>query len=299
MIYLLAFILFLLILLPNRLWAHFLQKGRVSFSQSPLYPLSWRFYDFMDQLDQLEMSMESGLTLEVPTRQYRFYTTIVQQLVRFHLEFGAHAHRSLNKLKSMAYKNYHYDLQFNEIILSTNVQMFLMFLMIWGMIFFSESIVSGFAPRPHFDAVKGMILGIHLVGVICFQFGKKKLLKRYFGTYDMLFKMVIEFQSLFMVGVSNNELINSFVSGADYWTTAAQKRIFKKYLKAIEKQQTLGMDIQEDLERNQSDLWHHYELDLAKLKKKMEFFKFSCLVAFFLSSYFLYFIFSFQKILVE
>ncbi|WP_146037852.1 hypothetical protein [Halobacteriovorax sp. DA5] len=213
---------------------------------------------------------------------YKFYDSLICEIAQIAKEFGAATSRTLAKMRH-ALSN---DLQIEKKAAGTINETLFQFLMAMGLTFalniFATNIL-GLATDYTFLV---LALIYNLVGVLSFIMLIKKLKRKFLAPISKILNSYLIFKLMYDVGTPINQLIHrSSINSIVDLDQALAKDLFRRLAALIEVKKHQGVDICEDLESIEINLWDDYRSENEVFLQRLKIFKFIWLVVFFFVPY--------------
>ena len=264
--------------LPDRLWLLFYQRWEI---------LGQRFVLNKGQvllfyLQELESGFsESTITLP----RYKFYTDLILKLLDYGRRFGAPIKKLLREIRSGLARDERFDRKLGREFWGGIIQLCLITFITWLFIYMSVLLVK--APLNYLFLF--LIILLQLSGFIFyisfFKWWRHKLfapLSHYFGSLYIL-------RSLSEVGVAMRScLAEAAIDQLLQRDVKLLKYVNKHLRQVVNDWQKKGSPIRQELAELVEELWFLQEQQFVAFNKRLVALKFSILICFFLSAYFLY-----------
>ncbi|MFW5887711.1 MAG: hypothetical protein ACOCUH_02825 [Bacteriovoracia bacterium] len=215
--------------------------------------------------------------------QYKFYTSLVENLYRFKAQFGVPVKATLMRIKRGIQQDDKMENQLQAEKNSSYLQMSGIIVMTWFFVYYAMSIFS-------LPISRGILYGIglwQLIGLFLFMFIMNKLRKSYFAPYSLYFGKIYAWQSLMDVGLPLGE-INSKLE-LNHLLEDNSKRfefIRRRMSEQISNVHKYGNYNAEETEDIVDQLWSMQEETFKRFQRVQSATKLIVIAIFFVSSYF-------------
>lgn len=222
---------------------------------------------------------------------YKFYTELVVMLLEIQRQVGGRIKNVFIELKS----NLHRDLNFERKIRNEMRAAYLQFLMVslttWGFIFFAQHLMQ----LPLSLSIGLTIFFLQILGLLFFKLISKKIYQSLFAKFGSNLKPIYFFTLMIDAGIPLNRAeVDSKIWSSNLFELHEfewEAQCLKKVIIRLREQ---GISPLADLAELINGLWEKQGEVMETFIKKLGVLKFSVLVCFYLSAYFLYLVAIFQ-----
>ena len=226
-------------------------------------------------------SSSPAFTVKDPPR-YKFYSEIVDELIRLRSQFGAEIRDSLRDIRKALVTDLREEKKITEAVHGGYFQYLIMCLFIWGFIFAATEIVEF---KQSLTGVE-YILIFQIVGGLGLIVIIKTLRFKYFSPFANYFRAIYQMKLFLGVNRPISE-VTSIVSNV----SNSKKKEFVTIENRMEllctQIKSSGRIDKEEIEYLLSELWDHLELQFMKFSKQLGILKMLSLLLFVLPSFFI------------
>ncbi|MBC7429837.1 MAG: hypothetical protein H7336_14580 [Bacteriovorax sp.] len=292
-----------LFFLPDSLW-------------EKLWQLCLRFYGYLKKFEgknpfkkeqtqgekllvmfpDIEAKLALGIkttSMELP--RYKFYTTLLFDLLQVHRKLGISLKQILPELRLNLIKDLQFENKMISNVIGGNLQFLVITITTWGFIFLSSAL----AELPlHFESLM-IILFIQSAGVLAFNGILSQMKNRIFLKFNQSIERLYLFVSLVEIGLPVGQVLSeSKVMEGDLVRHKKFSQIANRLEALITRWKDNGISPKIESGEVIKELWHIKEVAFLQFLKQLDMLKFMVLAFFFLPAYFLY-LYSIFKFFME
>lgn len=243
--------------------------------------------ELLGQMTQLEGSERLAHMGQVDKLvEYKFFTSLVVQLLDYARKFGANISAPLRELARGLNLDHARERELKGLTNATYIQFAIVTMVTWAFIVMSALLAN---IKSEFWVLVLIVL-LELSGALLFSALNRPLRKYYFGDLDFFIKVQYSFKAL--TGTSLCAQVMMKRAGLDQLLEREYKRelsLLQRRLKLlITRWQQTGSSIESDWNDALEEAWSLHQLFYARYLKALEALKFILLTLFFLSSYFIF-----------
>lgn len=291
-----------LVILPDRFWSILWQKTQAVRREWARLKMKspWgkeeregdRLLIFFPELEaKISMGVKTT-SVSIPT--YKFYTSLLYELLEQHRRLGISLKAILPELRGQLILDLHFEKKMSATVVGGNLQFAVIALTTWGFIFLSSALAD--LPVKLFDF---LVIGVmQLLAVMVFNWSIKKARSLIFLKYSKVFEGLYLFNALVEVGspvgkaLSESKILEGDLVAQNHFSLVSMR--VKELVKLWAEK---GLSPRVGLSEVARELWHKQEMDFLKFLKVGDYLKFGVLAGFFLPAYFYYLYTLFQHFL--
>lgn len=286
---LLSFIL----LLPDRIWEKswiFMQRCFTYLlelkAKNPLQKEQKNGEALLAFLPSLEAKLAMGVkTTNESIPKYKFYTSLLFDLIGFHQKRGISLKTILPELRLNLTKDLQFESKLQSNTMGGNVQFFVITITTWCFIFFSSTM----AELPLRISHLLFIFSIQILGVFVFNFTLKKLKIYTFHKFSEGIERLYLFVSLVEIGIPVSQTLSeSRVLEGSLMKEKLFSPCASRLLTLVNRWKENGISPKTEAAEIIRELWHLKEVSFERFLKHLDALKFIVLAFFFLPAYFFY-----------
>lgn len=282
-----------ILLLPDRVW----EKGWVFLEcfitylkkmneKNPFLKEQKNGQKLLNFLPSLEAKLAMGLkttTNSIP--QYKFYTTLLFDLLEVHQKKGISLKSIIPELRLNLTKDLQFEMKLQKNILGGNLQFFVITMTTWGFIFFSSSMAE--LPLKLSDLM--IILIVQMLGILIFNLALRKLKIYIFNKFSEAIERLYLFVSLIEIGMPVSQtLIESRVMEGGLMKHKLFSSCSSRLLTLVNRWKENGLSPRVESQEIIKELWCLKENSFEQFNKGVDGLKFCVMAFFFLPAYFFY-----------
>ena len=224
-----------------------------------------------------------GFREEAP--EYKFYTELYLELIRFNRTYGAPLKEPLRALQEHLSR----DIQFERRVGGIRRESLAQFVLMSAIIWFFTVVAGGTFELPRNVGVDALMALLQGVGWFCFYFFDGVLKKIHLRWFGQVARPLYSFDSLLKTGLSCGEMIR--ISGVGEALDVFEKIFSQHHLRLegiLSKWRERGVPLSSEWKLFLQEIWALAGDKCETYAKCLQVVKFLVLVLFFLSSYFVY-----------
>lgn len=217
--------------------------------------------------------------------RYKFFTSLIFDLVKMNRDFGADIENSLQSLRSGLIKDDQFERKLKKLQSECAMQIVAISFVTWVFILISSSMLN-MQPSTFFLS---LIFFLQAFGAFIFIKLYSSRKEKRFKVFSFYLEAILKFQNLLQVGLPLTTIL--YKSKVDKIINDTDKRlrgVNQQFSLALEKLQTQGVDISEELNFSVNEIWFLQELEFEQFSGFITGLKLIILPVFYLSGYFLY-----------
>lgn len=282
-----------ILLLPERIWEklcnytqRFIEKLLELKMQNPLQKEQKNGEALLSFLPSLEAKLAMGLkTTNESIPRYKFYTSLLFDLIGFHQKRGISLKAILPELRLNLTKDLQFESKLQSNTIGGNLQFLVITITTWGFIFFSSTM----AELPLRFSNLMVIFIIQILGIFIFNLTLKKLKFTTFHKFSQSIERLYLFVSLVEVGIPVSQtLLESRVLEGDLVTNKLFSPCASRLNTLVNRWKENGISPKTEAGEIIRELWHLKEVNFERFLKHLDVLKFIILAFFFLPAYFFY-----------
>nr|BDT27896.1 hypothetical protein BHI3_13620 [Bacteriovorax sp. HI3] len=288
---------FSLLFLPEKSWTFLWEKARAlrqwSLSQKKTPPGE----KLLKFLPELEAKMGMGMkTAEMEIPHYKFYTSLLHELLEVHRKLGVNLKSILPELRNNVIKDLQFEKKVKGLILGGNLQFAAITMTTWGFIWLSSSL----ADLPLHPGDLFFIFCLQALAILVFNFAVKKAQALMFNKFSRVMEGLYLFISMAEVGLSAGRVLaDSKVLDGDLMRYREFSFCAERVKEHVQRWRENGVSPRPGVTEVVREVWHLQELCFEKFLKVADLIKFSVLAVFFLPAYFFYLYSIFQYFVLQ
>ena len=282
-----------ILFLPESIWekcwqftGRIIQYLKVLKDKNPLMKESLKGQKLLALFPMLEAKMSMGLkTTDSDLPQYKFYTTLLLDLLEVHKKRGISLKSILPELRGNLIKDLQFESKITSGVVGGNLQFIVIAFTTWGFIILSSSL----AELPLTFSILMIIFMFQATGVFIFNVLLKKIKNQTFKKFNQAIERLYLFHALSEIGLSITQTLQeSQVMQGDLVTHKVFSPCASRLLGLINRWSQNGMSPKSETQEIVAEVWHLKESAFTRFLKHLDLLKFIILAFFFLPAYFLY-----------
>ena len=286
-------ILSIILFLPESLWGKIWQKFmrvidyiKEMKEKNPLNQEAVSGQRLLVFFPTLEARMSMGQkTIESDLPKYKFYTTLITDLLETHQKRGISLKNILPELRLNLIKDLQFESKISRGVMGGNLQFFAIMFTTWMFIFLSSKL----AELPLNLFMLFIIALFQLAGIVVFNAALKKIKFLTFKKFNQAIERLYLFHCLSEVGLSiTHTLTESQVLKGDLMTQKVFSPCASRLTTLVNRWTQNGISPKAETHEIIKEVWHLKEVTFERFLKHLDLLKFIILAFFFLPAYFLY-----------
>ncbi|MBC7714897.1 MAG: hypothetical protein H7177_16235 [Rhizobacter sp.] len=222
-------------------------------------------------------------SMELP--RYKFYTTLLFDLLQVHRKLGISLKQILPELRQNLIKDLQFESKMLSNVMGGNLQFFVITMTTWGFIFLSSAL----AELPLNFGFLFLILVIQSAAIFVFNFILSQMKKRIFTKFNHSIESLYLFVSLVEIGLPVSQVLSeSKVLEGDLMKHKKFSQLAGRLEALIGRWKDNGISPKIETGEVIKEIWHIKEVAFLEFLKQVEVLKFIVLALFFLPAYFIY-----------
>jgi hypothetical protein len=235
---------------------------------------------------EIEAKLALGVkttSMELP--QYKFYTTLLFDLLQVHRKLGISLKQILPELRQNLIKDLQFESKIKSLMLGGNLQFLVITVTTWAFILLSSTL----AELPLNYTNLSIILMIQITAIVIFNGALSQMKKLIFLKFNQSIEGLYMFVSLVEIGLPVGQvLLESKVLEGDLVRHKKFSQIATRLETLINRWKENGISPKIEAGEVIKELWHIKEVAFDKFLKQVDILKFLVLAFFFLPAYFFY-----------
>lgn len=282
-----------ILLLPDRIWEKgwnllecFFTYLRKMNEKNPFQKEQKNGEKLLSFLPNLEAKLAMGLkttTDSIP--RYKFYTTLLFDLLAVHQKRGISLKNILPELRLNLIKDLQFEIKLRSNLLGGNLQFIVITMTTWGFIFFSSSMAD--LPLKSSDLM--IILMVQIFGILTFNIALKKFKNHIFNKFSEAIERLYLFVSLVEIGMPVGQTLSeSRVLEGGLMKHKLFSACASRLVTLVNRWKENGISPKVESQEIIKELWSLKENGFEHFNKGVEGLKFCVTAFFFLPAYFFY-----------
>jgi hypothetical protein len=282
-----------ILLLPDRIW----EKGWILLEcfftylkkineKNPFQKEQKSGEKLLSFLPNLEAKLAMGLkttTDSIP--RYKFYTTLLFDLLEVHQKRGISLKNILPELRLNLIKDLQFETKLQSNLLGGNLQFFVITMTTWCFIFFSSSMAD--LPLKSSDLI--IILMVQIFGILVFNIALRKFKNHMFHKFSEAIERLYLFVSLVEIGMPVSQtLAESRVLEGGLMNHKLFSPCASRLVTLVNRWKENGLSPKIESQEIIKELWSLKENSFEQFNKGVDGLKFCVTAFFFLPAYFFY-----------
>lgn len=292
-----------LLFLPDRIWEKLWQTGLRYYEH--LKTLEGKNPFKRDQIQgekllvlfpEIEAKLALGIkTTSIELPRYKFYTTLIFDLLQVHRKLGISLKHILPELRQNLIKDLQFESKVIGSVIGGNLQFFVITLTTWGFIFFSSALAD--LPLDFFTLL--VIFCMQVTALFVFNGILSYIKKHTFMKFNQTIESLYLFVSLVEIGLPVSQvLLESKVLESDLGKHKRFSQVSSRLEALINRWKDNGISPKIESAEIIKEVWHLKEVNFETFIKQVDVLKFIVLAFFFLPAYFFY-LYSIFKFFIE
>ena len=283
----------LILFLPDRIWEKLREKGLCFFEylkaqekRNPFKKEQIAGEELLILFPEIEAKLALGIkTTSIELPRYKFYTTLLFELLQVHRKLGISLKQILPELRQNLIKDLHFEKKMMSSILGGNLQFLVITITTWGFIFLSSAL----AELPLDYLILLIILGIQIFAILFFNGVLSQMKKRIFVKFNQSIESLYLFVSLVEIGIPIGQVLaESKVLDSDLGKHKKFSQVNNRLETLINRWKDNGISPKMESAEIIKEVWHLKEENFEAFIKQVDTLKFIVLAGFFLPAYFFY-----------
>ncbi len=292
-----------LVFLPDRIWEKLWRKGVSIYDHlkkceghNPFRREQIEGEKLLVMFPDIEAKLSLGIkttTMELP--RYKFYTTLLFDLLQVHRKLGISLKLILPELRQNLIKDLQFESKMSGSVIGGNLQFLVISLTTWGFIFLSSAL----AELPLDFIILFVILCMQIVAIFVFNGILSLLKKQIFMKFNQAIEGLYMFVSLVEIGLPVSQVLSeSKVMEGDLVRHKKFTQVKNRLETLINRWKDNGISPKVESAEIIKEVWHLKEVNFEVFLKQADILKFMVLAFFFLPAYFIY-LYSIFKFFLE
>ncbi len=282
-----------ILLLPDRIWEKIWNELNRCFTylsylkaNNPFQKEHKNGQALLSFMPKLEAKIAMGIkTTNESIPQYKFYTSLLSDLIGFHQKRGISLRAIIPELRMNLTKDLQFESKLQSNILGGNLQFLVITMTTWIFIFFSSQMAD--IPLSFNQLI--IIFLIQILGVTIFNMSLKKLKVYTFNKFSKAIERLYLFVSLVEVGMPVSQTLSeSQVLEGDLMIHKLFLPCASRLMNLVNRWKANGISPKTEVAEIIQELWHIKEVNFERFLKHLDILKFIVLAFFFLPAYFFY-----------
>lgn len=282
-----------ILLLPDRIWEKawkfiecFIHCLKKMDEKNPFLKEQRSGQKLLSFLPDLEAKLAMGLKTTIQSiPQYKFYTTLLFDLLEVHQKRGISLKYILPELRLNLIKDLQFESKLKSNLIGGNLQFFVITLTTWGFIFFSSSM----ADLPLIFSDLMIILIVQILGILVFNLALKKFKIHVFNKFSEAIERLYLFVSLVEIGMPVTQTLNeSRVLEGGLMKHKLFSQCASRFVTLVNRWKENGISPKIESQEIIKELWSLKENSFEQFNKGVDGLKFCVMAFFFLPAYFFY-----------
>ena len=283
----------IILLLPDRIWEKLWNLLQPCLSylrqlkyKNPFQKEHTNGQALLSFIPNLEAKLAMGIkTTNESIPRYKFYTSLLTDLVGIHQKRGISLKTILPELRLNLTKDLQFESKLKSNIMGGNFQFLVIMITTWSFIFFSSKM----ADLPLNIIHLLLIFTIQIVGILAFNLSLKKLKFYTFNKFSKAIERLYLFVSLIEIGIPVSQTLSeSQVLEGDLMKQKLFSPCASRLMTLVNRWKENGISPKIEAAEIIRELWHLKEVNFERFLKHLEALKFITLAFFFLPAYFFY-----------